>query len=204
MLIRRENPGDIDAVRVVVAAAFAPYEAARNPGRPEGLPIEVTPIEVTPMEVTLLDELRTDPGWLPELSLVASAPEASPAPAPEKAPRGGIAGHVVCTRAHVGSVPVLGLGPLSVHPDHQRRGVGSALVHAVLGAAEALGTPLVGLLGSPAYYSRFGFEPAESHGVTAPDPAWGEYFQVRVFERAVPPPRGPFVYAKPFSTIDGG
>ncbi|MEV1202688.1 GNAT family N-acetyltransferase [Microbispora rosea] len=187
MLIRRENPGDVEAVRAVVAAAFAPYQAARTPGRPDGLPAEVT----------LLDALRADPGWLPELSLVA------PAPASAKAPRGGIAGHVVCTRAHVGAVPVLGLGPLSVHPDHQRRGVGSALVHAALGAAEALGAPLVGLLGDPAYYSRFGFEHAETHGVTAPDPAWGEHFQVRVFERRVPPPRGPFVYAKPFSTVDG-
>lgn len=186
MLIRRETPGDAEAVRAVVAAAFAPYEAARNPDRPDGLPLEVT----------LLDELRADPGWLPALSLVA------PAPAP--APRGGIAGHVVCTRAHVGTVPALGLGPLAVHPAHQRRGVGSALVHAVLGAAEALGEPLVALLGDPAYYSRFGFEHSETYGVTAPEPKWGTYFQVRVFERPVPPPRGPFVYAKPFSTVDGG
>ncbi|MGI5156341.1 GNAT family N-acetyltransferase [Microbispora sp. CA-102843] len=117
---------------------------------------------------------------------------------------GGIAGHVVCTRAHVEAVPVLGLGPLAVHPAHQRRGVGSAVVHAALGAAEALGEPLVALLGDPAYYSRFGFEHSETHGVTAPDPKWGEFFQVRVFERPVPPPRGPFTYAKPFSGVDGG
>jgi putative acetyltransferase len=182
MLIRRENPGDVEAVRAVVAAAFAPYEAARNPDRPDGLPLEVT----------LLDELRADPGWLPELSLVAPAPG------------GGIAGHVVCTRAHVGTVPVLGLGPLAVHPAHQRRGVGSALVHAVLGAAEALGEPLVALVGSPAYYARFGFENSETYGVTAPDPRWGEFFQVRVFERPVPPPAGPFAYAEPFSRVDGG
>lgn len=177
MIIRRENPGDVEAVRAVVAAAFAPYEAARNPDRPDGLPIEVV----------LLDELRTDSGWVPELSLVAPAPD------------GGIAGHVVCTTAHVGTVPVLGLGPLSVHPAHQRRGVGSALVHAVLGAAEALGAPLVGLLGSPGYYSRFGFAPASAHDVVAPDPAWGDYFQVRVFER--PAPAGPFTYAEPFSRV---
>ena len=43
-------------------------------------------------------------------------------------------------------------GPLSVRPDRQRRGVGSALMHAVLGAADALGEPLVALLGSTAYY----------------------------------------------------
>ncbi|KAA9380452.1 N-acetyltransferase [Microbispora cellulosiformans] len=180
MLIRRENPGDVEAVREVVTAAFAPHQEARHPGRPQ----------VPPVEVVLLDELRTDPGWLPELSLVAPAPD------------GGIAGHVLCTRAHVGTVPVVGLGPLSVHPAHQRRGVGSALVHAALGAAEALGEPLVGLLGDPAYYRRFGFEPASAHGVAAPDPSWGEFFQVRVFERSAP--RGPFTYAEPFSRVDGG
>ena len=38
-------------------------------------------------------------------------------------------------------VPALALGPLSVRPDSQRRGVGSALVHAVLGAADALDEP---------------------------------------------------------------
>jgi putative acetyltransferase len=47
-------------------------------------------------------------------------------------PAGEVTGHVLCTRAHVGPDPVLGLGPLAVRPDHQRHGVGSALVHAVL------------------------------------------------------------------------
>ncbi|WP_169950160.1 GNAT family N-acetyltransferase [Microbispora sp. H11081] len=182
MLIRRETPGDVDSVRAVVAAAFAPTQAVPGHGGADGPPVEVR----------LLDELRADPGWLPELSLVAPAPG------------GGIAGHVVCTRAHVDAVPVLGLGTLAVHPDHQRRGVGSALVHAVLGAAEALGEPLVALLGDPAYYSRFGFEHSRTYGVTAPEPQWGKYFQVRVFGRPVPPPRGRFSYAAPFSRVDGG
>ena len=55
---------------------------------------------------------------------------------------------------------MLALGPLSVRPDRQRQGVGSALMHAVLGAADALGERLVALLGSTAYYPRFGFRPA--------------------------------------------
>jgi putative acetyltransferase len=55
---------------------------------------------------------------------------------------------------------VLGLGPLGVEPGWQRRGVGSALMHAILGGAEACGETLVGLVGDPAYYGRFGFAPA--------------------------------------------
>lgn len=41
----------------------------------------------------------------------------------------------------------LGLGPLAVRPDQQGQGVGQALMHAVLGAADALGKPFVALLG---------------------------------------------------------
>lgn len=171
VLIRRETHADVAAIRAVTAAAFA-----RKPGE-------------TPVEATLVDELRDDEGWLPTLSLVAATAA------------GEIIGHVVCSRGHVGPVPALGLGPLSVRPDHQGRGVGSALMHAVLGAAEAMGEPLVALLGDPGYYSRFGFAPAERHGVTPPVPTWGRYFQVRVFNGPVPPPRGPFTYAEPFSRV---
>jgi putative acetyltransferase len=53
---------------------------------------------------------------------------------------------------------VIALGPLAVRPDRQQNGVGSALMHAVLGAADALGEPLAALLSNPAYYQRFGFE----------------------------------------------
>jgi putative acetyltransferase len=171
MLIRRETPSDAETVRAVAAAAFA-----KEPGK-------------VPVEAVLLDELRADEGWLPLLSLVAVAPG------------GDVVGHVVCSRAHVGPVPVLGLGPLSVRPDHQGNGVGSALVHAVLGAAEAMDEPLVVLLGAPEYYARFGFRAAASYGIAAPDPAWGRYFQVRVLDRTAEPPRGLFTYAEPFSRL---
>ncbi|WP_165987793.1 GNAT family N-acetyltransferase [Streptomyces sp. YIM 98790] len=172
MLIRRELPGDEAAVAAVTTAAFA------KPGSP------------LPAETTLLGELRKDPGWLPRLSLVAADPS-----------DGTVLGHVVCTRGRVGSTPVLGLGPLSVHPDHQVRGVGSALMHAVLGAADALDEPLVALLGSPGFYRRFGFRPASEFGILAPDPAWGDYFQIRRLAACPTVLRGPFHYAAPFTRL---
>ncbi|GAA2458197.1 N-acetyltransferase [Streptomyces macrosporus] len=175
MLIRRETPADVPAVRDVTAAAFAP--------RAE------TPV---PVEVTLLDELRGCDAWLPALSLVAEGPG------------GEVVGHVVCTRGRVGNTPALGLGPLSVHPDHQRHGVGSALVHTALGAADALDEPLVALLGDPAYYGRFGFRAGTEHGIVPPDPAWGTYFQVRTlsaYDPDDPALRGPFAYAEPFDRV---
>ncbi|MET8681896.1 N-acetyltransferase [Streptomyces sp. NPDC004647] len=171
MLIRREMPSDIPSVRAVTAAAFA---------KPE------TPL---PVEVPLLDELRSCDAWLPALSLVATGD------------RGEVIGHVLCTRGHVDAAPALGLGPLSVHPDHQRGGVGLALVHTVLGAADALGEELVALLGSPAYYGRFGFRPSTDYRITPPDPAWGTYFQVRILTAYKPALRGEFAYAEPFNNL---
>lgn len=175
MIIRRETDADVPRVQAVTAAAFA------RPGGGE------------PVEPGLLAALRACEGWLPALSLVAVDPE----------PDGGgaVVGHVVCTRGTAGSTPALGLGPISVAPDRQGRGVGQALMHAVLGAADALGEPLVVLLGEPRFYGRFGFRPAAAHGVESPDPAWGDYFQARPLSAYDPAARGPFRYAAPFDEL---
>jgi len=175
MLIRREATGDVPAVRALVAAAFG--GSSTEPAGTE--------------EVRLLDLLRAGPDWIPALSLVAETPD------------GDLAGHVVCTRAWIADVEVVGLGPLAVRPDLQRRGVGSALVHAVLAAAEAGGAPVVGLLGSTVYYARFGFRPASTLGIESPEVAWDDHFQARLsvpLERA---PRGPFRYAAAFGQLGG-
>ena len=175
MIIRREEPGDIVTVREVVAAAFRGAERSAPPTEPGG----------PPGEVNLVDRLRADTGWIPELSLVAESD-------------GVVIGHVVGSRAYVGDEPAIGLGPLSVEPGRQRSGVGSALMHAVLAAAEATGEQLVGLLGDPGYYARFGFVPAASVDVVAPDQTWGPYFQVRtLFSHKGH--GGLFCYAAPFN-----
>lgn len=175
MMIRTERPGDEPAIRAVVAAAFAGAEHSAPSVEPDG----------APGEATLVTWLRADEGWLPGLSLVAEL-------------GGEIVGHVVCTRGHVDDSPALGLGPLSVDPAHQRHGIGAALVQAVIDTARRDGESLVALLGDPAYYSRFGFRPATGLGVTAPDPAWGDYFQALALGDH---PRGPFRYAAPFDRL---
>lgn len=138
-------------------------------------------------EWQLVDWLRADEGWIPPLSMVAVVD-------------GDVAGHVVCTRGTVGGEPALGLGPLSVVPAHQRSGVGKALMHAVLGAADALGEPVVVLLGDPKYYSRFGFQLAAEVGVEPTVAEWGPYFQVRLLS-AYDGQRGTFRYAEPFDRL---
>jgi putative acetyltransferase len=140
------------------------------------------------MEADLVTALRADEGWLPTLSLVAVDGDR-------------IVGHVVCTRAHIGAEPALGLGPLGVLPDRQKQGVGGALMHAVLGAADALDEPVVVLLGHTDYYPRFGFTPAADLGITPPTPEWREAFQVRTLSTYKPGLRGPFQYARPFNDL---
>jgi putative acetyltransferase len=169
VIVRRERPADHDAVRAVHRAAF---------GGPAGEEV---------VEARLVDELREDAGFLPHLSLVAQD--------------GDVVGHVIATRGRLEplGIPVLGLGPLGVRPDHQRRGVGTVLVHALLAVAEATDERLVALLGNPAYYGRFGFVRSTEVDVDPPDAAWGEYFQVRHLNG--PPVAGTFRYAEPFRRL---
>ncbi|MGX5656252.1 GNAT family N-acetyltransferase [Geodermatophilus nigrescens] len=142
----------------------------------------------TDVEARLTDELREDVGSLPHLSLVAVDGD-------------GVVGHAIATRGWVEphGAPALGLGPLGVRPEAQGRGVGTALVHALVAVAEAAGERLVALLGDPAYYARMGFVPAADLGVAAPDPAWGAHFRARALTD--PWPRGTFRYAAPFDRL---
>ncbi len=170
MLIRREAAGDAPAIGTVVAAAFV------RPGVTGPAP-----------EAGLVRALRADPAWIPALSMVAVTD-------------GEITGHVLCTRGRVDDAPALGLGPLAVTPSRQRQGVGSALMHAVLGACEALGEPLVALLGDPAYYGRFGFRRSVEYGIEPPDPGWLAAFQVRVLS-GFRGEHGTFRFPAPFDDL---
>jgi putative acetyltransferase len=81
---------------------------------------------------------------------------------------GVVVGHVQFSRAWIGDTPVLGLGPIGVVPDRQRRGIGSALMRFGLEEARARREAAVILFGEPAFYRRFGFEPGVTFGVPNP------------------------------------
>lgn len=70
---------------------------------------------------------------------------------------GELIGHIAVSPVTTGMAGTwLGIGPLSVRPDRQREGVGSALVLAVLDRFRPSATGVV-LVGEPDYYGRFGF-----------------------------------------------
>jgi putative acetyltransferase len=98
-----------------------------------------------PGEAGLVDELRPA-AWL---SLVAEEGDT-------------VIGHLLVTPAGLpdGSWAAA-LGPMAVDPPRQRRSVGTLLVEAALEALRGQGRGAVVVLGHPAFYPRFGFEPAE-------------------------------------------
>ena len=72
---------------------------------------------------------------------------------------GRVVGHVALSPITIsdGSEDWYGLGPISVLPEYQRRGIGKALMHEGLSRLKALGAKGCALVGDPDYYERFGF-----------------------------------------------
>ncbi len=76
---------------------------------------------------------------------------------------GAVVGHIMFSPVSLTGHPdlkVMGLGPMSVVPAYQNKGVGSALVRAGLDECRNLDVAAVVVLGHPEYYPRFGFSPA--------------------------------------------
>lgn len=93
---------------------------------------------------------------------------------------GVLVGHVALSPVSLsdGSPHWYGLGPISVLPAHQGRGVGSALMVAALGALQQHGAHGCVLLGEPDYYGRFGFRATPDLVLPGVPP---EYFQALAF-----------------------
>jgi putative acetyltransferase len=94
---------------------------------------------------------------------------------------GTVVGHIAISPVSVsdGATGWYGLGPLSVAPEYQRRGIGSRLVGEALRLLRERGAAGCVLLGEPRYYNRFGFriDPnLKLPGVPS------EYFQAISFE----------------------
>ena len=107
----------------------------------------------TPSEANLVDALRERAE--PVVSLVADE-------------RGTIVGHIMFTPVSLSGHPrlkAMGLAPMAVAPEHQRKGIGSALVRAGLEQCRQLGFAAVVVLGHPGYYPRFGFSPSTRFGI---------------------------------------
>jgi len=81
-----------------------------------------------------------------------------------------LVGSVRMTPVKAGEVPALMLGPLTVEPAFESRGIGAALMRRSLDAAKAKGHTLVLLVGDEPYYRRFGFKRIPPQQLQLPGP----------------------------------
>lgn len=110
-------------------------------------------------EADLVDRLRSDGDVL--VSLVAVAD------------RGELVGHILFSRLRIDRgkgriVEAAALAPLAVRPEHQRQGIGSALIQAGIRACSARALAGIVVLGHPKFYQRFGFSTAAARSLRAP------------------------------------
>ena len=93
-----------------------------------------------------------------------------------------VAGHILFTPVTIQGpdrvCEAVGLAPLAVDPDCQRRGTGSRLVTQGLDWCRESGYRIAVVLGHPAYYPRFGFVPARLHGIRFELDVPGDAFMV--------------------------
>ena len=166
-IIRPARPPDAPGILAVVSDAFS-YGGTRDPSE----------------EVAIVRDTWSAQKDRPLIELVADE-------------NGTIVGHL---QAAPGSLdgdptPVAGVAPVCVGAAHQGRGVGSALMGALIDAATDQHWPLLVLLGDPAYYGRFGFEPAAPLGLSYPPVGVANpHFQVRKLPGHAEALRGEFGY----------
>lgn len=100
---------------------------------------------------------------------------------------GDVIGHVAASPVAISDSAVrwFGLGPISVDPAHQRKGVGSAMTRRALGELEtSAGARGCVVLGDQNFYRRFGFAPNTSLTFAGAPP---EYFMALSFGASATP-----------------
>lgn len=134
----------------------------------------------------LLHVMRDNPAFVPELDLVAEYD-------------GRIVGNVVCMKGVIQGddgvkYEVLSLGPISVLPEYQRKGIGGRLIGRTRELAREMGFRAVLLCGDPDYYLYQGFVPAELLGIRTADDMYAMALHVcELYEGALSGVRGRYV-----------
>lgn len=100
---------------------------------------------------------------------------------------GRVVGHIAFSPVTIsdGTPDWYGLGPVSVLPDHQRQGIGKALIREGLARLKKMNAKGCCLVGHPGYYRKFGFENSAGMNVAGVPP---EVFFALSF--AAPMPQG--------------
>lgn len=137
LIIRQENKADYKNVYELNTLAFEEKE-----------------------EAVLVDLLRKNEEFIPQLSLVALLNDE-------------IVGHILFTKIKIiddngNEHESLSLAPMAVLPKYQKKGIGGKLINKGLSTAAKLKFKSVIVLGHENYYPKFGFEPTTKWKITAP------------------------------------
>jgi putative acetyltransferase len=99
-----------------------------------------------------------------------------------------VVGHILFSPAIVEvedrTVHGMGLAPMAVLPEYQRRGIGSELIRSGIATLASRQCPFVIVLGHAHYYPRFGFEPAGRRGIRSQWEVPADTFMILVLDEA--------------------
>ena len=133
-------------------------------------------------EVRLVRALRD--GGYPVLSLVAEVETQT-------------LGHCMFSQMSVGDTLAIALAPVAVLPDHQRKGIGKALIEQGLRTCREQGHRLVLVLGHPEYYPKFGFSTKLTRNIGHPFPPEA-FMALELVPGAMNGVQGRAIYPPPF------
>ena len=138
-IIRNETPADYRSVETLTREAFWNQN---NPGCQEHY---------------FVNQMRNHPDFLPELAFVLELD-------------GQLIGNVMYTKSWLvdeqgNRKTILSFGPVSIHPDYQRKGYGKQLLEHSFAAARELGYDVIVIFGDPDNYVARGFQSCKKHNV---------------------------------------
>lgn len=142
VLIRKEKPGDYREVEKMIRSAFW---NVYKPGCDEHYLTKI---------------LRTHEDFLPDLTRIAVCDNK-------------IVGAIFYAKSQIaclnGKHSVITFGPLGVHPNYQRQGIGELLIRETVELAKKSGFKAIIIYGEPDYYPRFGFRRCKEFEIAQPD-----------------------------------
>lgn len=146
-------------------------------------------------EAKLIETLRNNTKvFIPELSIVAIE-------------NNKIVGHILFTKINIkddkGNLnESLGLAPMAVRPEFQKKGIGKQLILKGIETAKELGFKSVIVLGHKTYYPKFGFEPAEKWNIKAPfDIPSNAFMAIELQKDGLKNISGTVIYPKEFEMV---
>ncbi len=144
-------------------------------------------------EHLVLHKMRNLPVFVRELNYVAVTGDR-------------IIGNIVFSKASVvndkgDAFEVLTMGPVSVLPQYQGKGIGSRLINHALDHAGKMGFAAVLIFGNPEYYSRFGFVNAAKYNIqTSEGENFDAFMALELFENSLQGVEGKFYIDPVFFT----